>query len=170
MKSSTMTKRECYVHSERQIWRWRFLNVVRCSVDPCSCLLKCTDVCVTVNRRKSVDHCTASTVHGETGGWSWTSWRTSGSLLQRSLGNCVWWLLRQPWRSSRLLQSRLRVGNFIITRTRTMPEFQFWPFSAHVQEIMFVHCRPCNAGGPRPAEVQMHCLKIFFSAKQEPVL
>ena len=45
MKSSTMTKRECYVHSERQIWRWRFLNVVRCSVDPCSCLLKCTDVC-----------------------------------------------------------------------------------------------------------------------------
>jgi len=29
--------------------------------------------------------------------WS-AAWRTSGSLLQRSMGNSLWWLLWQPRR------------------------------------------------------------------------
>ena len=55
----------------------------------------------------------SSCIDSETGRQQSAVRRTSGSLLQRYLGNSLWWHLWRHRRQSRLLQSRLRVSQLL---------------------------------------------------------
>jgi len=55
----------------------------------------------------------SSWIDRETGRQQSAVRRTSGSLLQRYMGNSLWWLLWWHRRQSRLLQSRLRVSQLL---------------------------------------------------------
>jgi len=56
-------------------------------------------------------------VDSETGRQRTATWRTSGSVLQQSMGNSLWWRVRQCWRDSRLQESWPQV-NWLVFSAR----------------------------------------------------